>query len=246
MLLTRARVGKAFPCRKGTPNGSVSAKGRCFTGRRPSIVDSRRSQTRSATSSSTDVYRWPEWSNAWRFLSENGLQSVDATRAQEMVQTGKWVLVDTRPFSLFEKSHAEGALSIPLFDDINWTNASPMAYVRAVAYLVNGVSPVVPNEQFVEAVTKAKGEGKGLIFYCETGGTMTPSTNFMYGKESRSLKACYRTLRFDDSCACAHLEGGLYGWYQQKKPIEGEYDERNAGKSPNIAKEPDLKDTMSS
>ena len=246
MLLTRAWVGKALPCRKGTTHESVSVKGRCFTGRRPSIVDSRRLRRCSAASSSTDVYRWPEWSETWRFLTDSGLQSVDAARAQEMVQTGKWILVDARPSSLYEKSHAEGALSIPLFDDINWTSASPMAYLRAAAYLVNGVSPVVPNEQFMEEVTKAKGEGKGLIFYCETGGTMTPSTNFMFGKQSRSLKACYRALSVDASCPCAHLDGGLYGWYRQKMPIEGEYDEGNAGKTPNIAKEPDLKDAMSS
>jgi hypothetical protein len=33
---------------------------------------------------------------------------------------------------------------------------------------------------------------KGLITLCEAGGTLKPSTNFPFGKPSRSLQAAYR------------------------------------------------------
>lgn len=42
---------------------------------------------------------------------------------------------------------------------------------------------------------KAAAAGKkGVIFFCEAGGTMRPSSSFPLGKASRSLQACYRAL----------------------------------------------------
>lgn len=191
------------------------------------------------TSQSTE-YRWPEWSESWRFLTDSGMQTISPQRGLEMVQSGKWMLVDVRPKSSFEKCHPENSVNVPLFDSIDWSNATPMAYLRAAAYLVNGVSPVTINEDFDEQLSECLKDRKGLIFYCETGGTMTPSTNFMYGKQSRSLKACFRALKANPDVAVAHLDEGLLGWYKSGLPLIGEYDTSTAGRTPNIAKAPEI------
>ena len=47
---------------------------------------------------------------------------------------------------------------------------------------------------------------------CETAGTLKPSTNFMTGKTSRSLKAAYIASKAKGIRDVAHLEGGVYGW----------------------------------
>jgi hypothetical protein len=42
---------------------------------------------------------------------------------------------------------------------------------------------------------------------------MKPSTNFMRGKTSRSLKAAYVTAKMELTAGVGHLEGGLVAWY---------------------------------
>eukprot|EP00210_Caulerpa_lentillifera_P007809 g7452.t1 len=193
------------------------------------------------TDQSTE-YRWPEWSESWSFLTDSGLQSVSPQRCFEMIQSGKWILVDVRPKSSFDKCHVENSVNVPLFDAIDWSNATPMAYLRAAAYLVNGVAPVTINGNFDQQLSECleDGKDKGMVFYCETGGTMTPSTNFMYGKESRSLKACFKALKAKPDLAVAHLDQGLLGWFNSGLPLIGEYDASNAGRTPNVAKAPEI------
>ena len=40
--------------------------------------------------------------------------------------------------------------------------------------------------------------------------------------------------KFDD---VQHLRGGLYSWYNQKLPIDGEYDGSYAGRTPSVVEE---------
>lgn len=235
-VLFERQIGGFLPGNLTDHRRSFSSRSSCVGRKERSL----RGVVRAETTQSAE-YRWPDWGEAWRFLSDNGLRTVSPQRSQEMVESGKWKLVDVRPRSSFEKCHPDGTTSIPLFDDIDWSNASPMAYLRAAAYLVNGVTPVTVNDDFEKELKECVKDGKGLIFYCETGGTMIPSTNFMYGKESRSLKACYRTLQMDSSIAVAHMEDGLLGWYRSGMPLIGEYDMSNAGRTPNIAKAPEIK-----
>lgn len=47
---------------------------------------------------------------------------------------------------------------------------------------------------------------------CETGGTIKPTTNFMTGKTSRSLKAAYRAVDEKLAPKVAHLDGGIFAW----------------------------------
>lgn len=247
MVVQRGSMSVPSRCSSGTvrsvwiaaPSSKTVEKRRQVLMARKPFVSAKRNVICNAATSN-DLYRWPEWSEIWRSLTDSELQSVNPLRAKDMIDTGKWIFVDVRPRSIYDKAHIEGALSVPLFDDIDWSKASPMGYLRAAAYLVNGVTPVVPNESFDEEIRKARQNGKGFVFYCETGGTIDPSTNFMYGKQSRSLKASFRSLQLDPEFPIAHLDGGIFAWTRTNLPTMGEYDPGNAGRTPNIAAAPDI------
>ncbi len=112
-----------------------------------------------------------------------------------------------------------------------------MGFVRAAAMAVNGVTPMAVNEQFKEELQQAT-NGKGAILMCEAGGTMTPSSNFVTGKVSRSLKAAYQAIEKGQLKNVAHLDGGVYNWYKNGLPMIGEYDTGNVGRTPNAANAP--------
>eukprot|EP01025_Chloroclados_australasicus_P033462 TRINITY_DN34135_c0_g1_i1.p1 TRINITY_DN34135_c0_g1~~TRINITY_DN34135_c0_g1_i1.p1 ORF type:complete len:236 (+),score=33.56 TRINITY_DN34135_c0_g1_i1:65-709(+) len=154
----------------------------------------------------------------------------------EMQKSGDWVVIDVRPKELYEKASAEGALSVPLFQSMDFSNASPRSFLRAAAYALNGVKAVEFNPNFSEEMKERAG-GKNVVLMCEAGGTMKPSSNFLNGKTSRSLKAAYITLTEGLAPKVAHLDGGVYGWYLSKSPMRGEYDISNVGRTPNAAAE---------
>lgn len=173
----------------------------------------------------------------WRKLVDN-IRSVSPDEAMELTSSGKYALVDVRAQESYEEAHAEGAFNAPLFQKLNWSSGG-FRILKGVAYLVNGVSPVEPNANFIEEMKKVTDTGKGVILYCEAGGTLAPSTNFMTGKTSRSLKAAYRVLDAELTQDVLHLDGGIFGYYSAGKPIIGEYNKENAGKTPNVAKAPE-------
>ena len=50
-------------------------------------------------------------------------------------------------------------------------------------------APPLPSALTLQATQGGK---RGVITLCEAGGTLKPSTNFAFGKASRSLQAAYR------------------------------------------------------
>lgn len=62
--------------------------------------------------------------------------------------------------------------------------------------------------------------------------------NTQFGKESQSLKAAFVAIDGQVPCEVLHLNGGVYGWYNAGLPMEGEYDGRNAARTPQIAAKP--------
>ena len=73
---------------------------------------------------------------------------------------------------------------------VDFSKPSFTRYLRAAALMVNGVEPVELNPDFLDNVKREAG-GKGLILFCEIGGTLDPSASFGNGKVSRSLLAAY-------------------------------------------------------
>ncbi|KAJ9504523.1 hypothetical protein QJQ45_029528, partial [Haematococcus lacustris] len=126
---------------------------------------------------------------------EKKLRSVTPEEAEESVESGSWVLVDVRPAPAYQQAHPAGAVSIPLYQPIDWSKPDAGKVFKALAYAFNGVAAVEPNPQFSERVREVTQGGKvGVITLCEAGGTLKPSTNFPFGKASRSLQAAYRQV----------------------------------------------------
>ena len=83
----------------------------------------------------------PSWEQMQRQLvQKHKLQSVSAKEANELVNSGKYVLVDVRPPNIFISAHPEGAKSAPLFQGVTWAKPNFKKYLRAVAFLANGVT----------------------------------------------------------------------------------------------------------
>ena len=69
---------------------------------------------------------------------------------QTLVGSGEWVLVDVRPPPQYEAAHPEGAVSVPLYQPLDWSKPDLGKVLKFVAYATNGVTAVEPNPQFAE------------------------------------------------------------------------------------------------
>lgn len=188
-----------------------------------------------------------KWGGQWAFLKQNNIKSVDPMVASKEMSSGRYVLVDVRPKSAYEKAHAEGSVNVPLYQSLDMTSgAIPLKALKFIMYAANGVSPIEPNPIFSEDL-KTVLDGKGAIFTCEAGGTMKESVNFPQGKASRSLQACFRALYEEVTTKVLHLDRGLYGWYQCDLPFEGQQDYvPDVGRTPSAAAEPMLQQVRQS
>ena len=85
--------------------------------------------------------KMPSWEQMHKQLTtQHKLESVSPTDAKKLVDSGKFVLVDVRPPDIFAKAHPEGAQSAPLFQSVNWAKPDFKKYLRAVAFMANGVT----------------------------------------------------------------------------------------------------------
>lgn len=85
--------------------------------------------------------KMPSWEQMHKQLTtQHKLESVSPTDAKKLVDSGKFVLVDVRPPDIYAKAHPEGAQSAPLFQSVNWAKPDFKKYLRAVAFMANGVT----------------------------------------------------------------------------------------------------------
>lgn len=132
-----------------------------------------------------------EWKDQFMALSEAKVKSILPEEAMRMVTAGEAVLVDVRKAEDYNTSHALDAVSVPLFQAVNPLKTDMKGMLKFAVYAINGVGAVEPNLNFEDEVAALVGD-KAVIMYCEAGGMLEPTPNFMYGRESRSLKACYK------------------------------------------------------
>ncbi len=57
----------------------------------------------------------PKWHDVFVYLKDKQLPTVSPEQAQEMLDSGDWVLVDVRPAPEYEKAHPAAAISVPLY-----------------------------------------------------------------------------------------------------------------------------------
>ncbi|GIL95245.1 hypothetical protein Vretimale_1273 [Volvox reticuliferus] len=213
-----------------------------------SIVPSRsRSARRPARSTVVVQAELPRWPLVFKALTDAKVETISPQEAKARIDSGAWILADVRLKEQHEAGHPEGAVSVPIYETINLAGADVRKMLKAFMYKSNGVNPVDPNPAFAEqmkaAVRAAEAETKvpvqGVITCCEAGGTLKPSINFPEGKPSRSLQAAYRIMAERLAPKVAHLERGVFGWYQADLPIEGDYTP-DIGRTPMAAAEPTL------
>lgn len=176
-------------------------------------------------------------------LTKRKLQSLDAEAALKLQQAGKAVIVDCRPEYQFRKERIEGAISAPLFREVKgkgaWDNIK-----RAVMAVGLAMTATERNPDFLEdakAALAAAGVRRGtkLILYCGLGGTIEVGVKpwapdrtkefkddpeRMFGRESRSLKACHDLLVEGGyrNGEVLHLKGGLGQWRYDGFPVESD------------------------
>lgn len=96
--------------------------------------------------------------------------------AAALVKRGKHTLVDVRLPGDYEEAHCAGAVSVPLYVDIGPAD-NPLKWALLSS---QGVRPVSTNPTFAEELKEAAA-GRGVILYCEAGGTLNPTQSFKQG-----------------------------------------------------------------
>lgn len=190
----------------------------------------------------------PKWDECFRYLvDQKQLRSIQPDEAQDLVNSGQYVLVDVRPPQAHKDSHPAGAISVPMYQPLDWGKPDFGKVVKFIAYSFNGVSPIEPNPDFMDQLKAVTAGGKGIITVCEAGGTLKPTTNFPFGKASRSLQAAYRALAEGVTDKVYHLDRGVYGWYQADLAFGGDKEYApELGRTPMAAAEPTLQSIRSS
>ena len=170
------------------------------------------------------------WPVMHTYLSRKKLKTINQEQALSMVSKGA-ILLDVRLAMDFEKEHAEGALNVPLFritaGNSNWDN------IKRVVMAGLNMRATERDPDFIENVNNLVNgnKRKKIIVMCNIGGTLdtvvrVASTGKLtktdkdrsFGRESRSLKACYELMRAGYGNVL-HLEGGFADWRYKGFPI---------------------------
>lgn len=169
------------------------------------------------------------WPVMHTYLTSKKLKSVDQDQALALMKKGA-VLIDVRLGEDYVKEHADKSISVPLFritaGDETWDK------IKRVVMAGLAMRPTERDPDFVKNVEKAVGnKRKKLILMCTIGGTLDTVVRVAstgkktetdkdrsFGRESRSLKACYELMKagFTD---VVHLKGGLGDWRHLGYPM---------------------------
>ena len=166
----------------------------------------------------------------WNYAQDRLLKSKpkmwELEELKEAVDAKKAVIIDVRLKDDFEKSHASGAVNVPLFTNIQ--SMDPKMLFKKLVCAVNGVQGLEPNPSFVDSVRQVQrqwgGDGVSLVFMCDTGGSYQPLPAFMKGKQSRSLQSLDVAMQPPLSLAVDEAgvaDGGLRSWGANEMSIEG-------------------------
>ncbi|KAI7840270.1 hypothetical protein COHA_006052 [Chlorella ohadii] len=175
------------------------------------------------------------WPVMHTYLTEKGLKQVDEEEALALARKGA-VIVDVRLADDYKKEHIEGAVSVPMFrltqGTSNWDNVKRFV-MGSLAMKATERDP-----DFLANFGKAMGgnKRKTIIVACAVGGTLDTVASWgvrvattgksaqdpdrAFGRETRSLKACYELMQAGYTNVI-HLKGGLSSWRYNGYPTEG-------------------------
>ena len=151
------------------------------------------------------------WQEMREELLEFGVRSIEPAEANRMVAEEGYTLVDIRTAPEYEKIHAKGAVSAPLYRPI--TNWDARSIARRAAFAFFGVfNGTEESPTFLDDCRSSlDGKNAKVILYCGIGGSMTPTTNLAQGMQSRSLIACSELIN-SGYTDVLHMIDGMLGW----------------------------------
>lgn len=192
---------------------------------------------------------YTSWPVMYGALEKAGIASYDVATVEREVRSGKAVLVDIRLRKQYERETACGAVNAQLFRPA--TGRGGFYTLRRAAFAFLGLTPTERNPNFAadaEAAVLASPNGAGkrgkrsrVYLMCGPGGTMeriarttklAAGSNEAYtkefadpdrafGRESRSLKACYELLTEDKGWTdVRHVKEGLSAWRFERLDCE--------------------------
>ena len=182
-----------------------------------------------------DSFKYTAWVEVHRKLTERGLKDVDCAEASSRIKSGKAIFLDCREAQDYERCHAKGAYSAPLFRLIQGNDTK--SNLRRLGYaLLTDFAGTERNPEFVtkavEAVGGERNKKKQVIMYCSVGGTLQTyverkgpkakkfnDPERLFGRQSRSLKGIYE-LQEAGFTNVVHLKGGLNDWIHFDYPVE--------------------------
>ncbi|KAI8473560.1 MAG: hypothetical protein J3K34DRAFT_410488 [Monoraphidium minutum] len=171
------------------------------------------------------------WPVVHTVLSDAGLKSVSVEEARKLARQG-WKLVDVRLEGDFEKAHAEGAVSVPLYRYVEgqsaWDN------LKRLAMASFAMKATERNTNFISQMQSTVKKNSKVLLVCAIGGTLDTLVSYrrekrlfkdperQFGRESRSLKAAYELLENGGWSVgnIRHVEGGFQQWRFEGLPIE--------------------------
>ncbi|GFH19254.1 rhodanese domain-containing protein, partial [Haematococcus lacustris] len=165
-------------------------------------------------------------------LTARNLQSVTAAEAAKMQQQG-WTLLDVRLEGDFDASHAADSVNISLY---RFTAGNELwDKIKRVAMAGFAMKATERDPDFADKVAARFKKNQKLIVVCAIGGTLDTKLRLRpdkykdgvkdldrsFGRESRSLKACYQLMKAGwTSSNLVFMEGGVQQWRFQGFPVE--------------------------
>jgi rhodanese-related sulfurtransferase len=163
------------------------------------------------------------WPAVHSYLKRKRLQTISTQEAYNLVNKGKAVLLDVREERYFNRQHAEGAINVGLFREVQ--GRSTLENIKRIAMAGLAMTATERNPNFREEALQTLPKNKTIITMCGLGGTLETKTkprelsgkvfdkdpDRAFGRESRSLKACYELFEAGFKNVL-HMDGGFPQW----------------------------------
>lgn len=171
------------------------------------------------------------WPLVHTALRAGGLESVEPERALKLQASGAAIL-DIRTADKYAKKHIAGAVNVPLFRPVQGRTAADNA--KRLAMALFSMTATERNSEFAAEALAAVPKDKPVVVACDIGGTLEVTIEKkrggkvvkafedkerVFGRESRSLKACYELKKAGFS-QLYHLKDGQHMWEYQGLPME--------------------------
>lgn len=173
------------------------------------------------------------WPAVHNYLQRKKLKTISPEEAYKMQQKNKAVLVDVREANNYNKAHAAGCVNVGLFRSVE--GRTPLDNLKRLAMAGFAMEATERNPNFRKDALAALPKNKTIAVMCSLGGTMLVGTkpremsgkvfksdpDRAFGRESRSLKACYELYEAGFK-NIVHVDGGFPQWRYDKMPTESE------------------------